>query len=73
MEDENFPGWLFGVVIPTLIRTVWYGTVQIMERIHNKIDVELIGNLVLRLERSGIHDSQGVVTYLVNIEKVFKQ
>ena len=80
VEDENLPGWLSGVVPPLLVRTVWYGTVQIVERVRNKVNVELIGNLILRLERSGIHDSQRVVAYLVrvcdeivNIDKVFKK
>lgn len=70
MEDENLSSGLSGIVIPALIRTVGYRSIQVVEESHDKVNVELVGNLILRLERSGVHYCQRVIADLRGVERL---
>ena len=64
MKYQNLGGRLSGEVVPLLTGVVGNKGPQVMKYSNQEVYVERKRNLILRLEGSGIHHSQGIVTNL---------
>ena len=67
MEHQHFLGGLSGVVEPFLCRTEGNSSIEVVINEGDHVDVKVVENLIFRFKRSGIHESQRIVTYLIEI------
>ena len=65
MKNQHFQGGLSGVVEPFLRWTESDSSIEVVINEGDHVDVKVVENLIFRLKCSGIHESQGVVTYLL--------
>ena len=72
MEHQHLQGSLSGVVEPFLCRVECDAPVEIVVSEGDHVDVKVVEDLIFRLKCSGIHDSQGVVAYLVGDIKLLR-
>ena len=68
VEDQDLGGGLFGEVVPFLSRVVGDGTVKVVVGQEAEVHVETVENLVLWLERAGVHHCQGIVHHLLWVQ-----
>ena len=64
MEHQHFQRCLSGVVEPFLCWTEGDSPIEVVINEGDHVDVKVVENLIFRFKCSGIHESQGVVTYL---------
>ena len=67
MEHQHFQGGLSGVAEPFLCRTEGNSSIEVVINEGDHVDVKVVENLIFRFKRSGIHESQRIVTYLIEI------
>ena len=65
VEHQHFQGGLSGVVEPFLCWTEGDSPIEVVINEGDHVDVKVVKNLIFRLKCSGIHESQGEVTYLL--------
>ena len=68
VEDQDLGGGLFGEVVPFLSRVVGDGTVKVVVGQEAEVHVETVENLVLWLERTGVHHCQWIVHHLLWVQ-----
>ena len=72
VENQHFQGGLSGVVEPFLCWTESDSSIEVVINEGDHVDVKVVENLIFRFKCSGIHESQGIVTYLIEVVGVIK-